>query len=78
MLLQGYEGLNQREATIFSPQKQRLAESLERLVRFYEAISQPEKGRAWREKLAVRAEAEMPPEIKEAKPELLPLPREQP
>jgi non-specific serine/threonine protein kinase/serine/threonine-protein kinase len=52
LLLQGYEGLQQREATIFAPQKQRVAESLERLVRFYEVTNQPEKARLWREKLA--------------------------
>jgi hypothetical protein len=50
-LLQGYEGIKQREAKIPSQGKTRLAEAAERLVRLYEAINQPEKARTWRAKL---------------------------
>jgi tetratricopeptide (TPR) repeat protein len=51
LLLQGYEGMKQREATIPLQGKVRLAEAAERLVRLYEATNQPEKARTWREKL---------------------------
>lgn len=51
LLLEGYEGLKRREDEIFMPQRQRLTESLERIVRFYEATGQPEKVREWQVKL---------------------------
>jgi tetratricopeptide (TPR) repeat protein len=51
LLLQGYEGMQQREAQIPPLGKRRLAEAIERLVQLYEATQQPEKARAWREKL---------------------------
>jgi tetratricopeptide (TPR) repeat protein len=50
-LLRGYEGLEQREATIFAPQKARVTESLERVVRFYEVTDQPEQASALQRKL---------------------------
>jgi tetratricopeptide (TPR) repeat protein len=50
LLLQGYEGMKQREAMIWAGDKQYLLEAAERLVRLYEATDQPEKARAWREK----------------------------
>jgi tetratricopeptide (TPR) repeat protein len=52
LLLQGYEGLKQRETTVPPEQRERLTEAAGRLVRLYEATSQPEKARIWREKLA--------------------------
>ena len=51
LLLQGYEGMKQREAQIPQAGKVRLAEATERLVRLYEATNQPENARTWREKL---------------------------
>jgi serine/threonine protein kinase/regulator of sirC expression with transglutaminase-like and TPR domain len=52
LLLHGYEGLKQRENQIAEGYKDiRLAEAAERLVRLYEATDQPEKARAWREKV---------------------------
>jgi serine/threonine protein kinase/Tfp pilus assembly protein PilF len=60
LLLQGYEGMKQREAQIplsgdvrLVPLsgKVRLVEATERLIRLYEATNQPEKARTWREKL---------------------------
>jgi tetratricopeptide (TPR) repeat protein len=52
LLLQGYEGMKQRETKIPGHYRVvRLAEAAERLVRLYEATNQPEKARTWREKL---------------------------
>jgi hypothetical protein len=50
-LLQGYEGMKQREAILPANEKRRLAEAGERVVRFYEATSQPEETHLWREKV---------------------------
>jgi tetratricopeptide (TPR) repeat protein len=49
-LLQGYEGMKQRDTII--PDRLRLAETGQQIVRFYEVTNQPEKARAWREKLS--------------------------
>jgi eukaryotic-like serine/threonine-protein kinase len=49
-LLQGYEGLKQRE-TMLTGQERLLAEAGERIVRFYEITNEPEKAREWRERL---------------------------
>jgi tetratricopeptide (TPR) repeat protein len=68
-LVQGYEGMKQREALIIAEFKPWLTEAGERLIRFYEVTNQPEKARAWREKISVRAETKTPPETKESKPE---------
>jgi serine/threonine protein kinase/Tfp pilus assembly protein PilF len=51
LLLQGYEGMKQREATIPPPAKARVTEAVERLVRFYDARGQKDKADAWRQKL---------------------------
>jgi eukaryotic-like serine/threonine-protein kinase len=53
LLLKGYEGLVEWEAT-FGPHSGnwRRTEAIERLVWLYEATDQPEKARAWREKLS--------------------------
>jgi serine/threonine protein kinase/tetratricopeptide (TPR) repeat protein len=50
LLLQGYDGMKQSEATIPAGEKRRLAEAGERVVRFYELTNQPEKARQWRER----------------------------
>jgi tetratricopeptide (TPR) repeat protein len=52
LLLQGYEGMKQREAKIPVTGKVRLIETTERLVRLYEATNQPDKARTWRENLS--------------------------
>jgi len=57
LLVEGCNGLERLEPTIFAPQKPRLAESIERIVQFYQATEQPDKARPWREKLAVRTKA---------------------
>ncbi len=51
LLLQGYEGLKQREARISAAGKVRLTEALERLVQLYEATGQKDKADPWRKKL---------------------------
>src|SRR5262249_52462624 len=52
LLLQGYEGMKQREAKIPPQGKVRLTEARERLVQLYEAWGKPEKAAEWRAKLA--------------------------
>jgi hypothetical protein len=51
LLVQGYEGLKAREATIPAASKKFLTEAVERLVQLYEATGQPEKAKEWRAKL---------------------------
>src|SRR5205807_1503229 len=48
LLLQGYEGMKQREPTTVAGERRRLTEAGEWVVRFYEATNQPEKARMWR------------------------------
>jgi serine/threonine protein kinase len=56
-LVQGYEGLKQREAQIPAQWKFRLTEALERLVQLYDATGQKAKADEWRKQL----EAAKPP-----------------
>ncbi|MFO0808127.1 MAG: serine/threonine-protein kinase [Gemmataceae bacterium] len=51
-LVQGYEGMKQREALINAGFKNLLTMAGERLIRFYDATNQPEKARGWRNTLA--------------------------
>jgi tetratricopeptide (TPR) repeat protein len=51
LLLQGYEGLKRREATLTENQKRWLADAGQRVVRFYEATNQPQKAGRLREEL---------------------------
>ena len=51
LLIAGYEGMKQREATIPPQGKDRLPEALEHLVQFYEAIGKPDEAAKWRSKL---------------------------
>ena len=50
LILQGYEGMKQREAT-HHYEKCELTEAGERVVCFYQVTNQPEKARAWQEKV---------------------------
>jgi hypothetical protein len=52
LLLQGYEGMQQREAQIPPLGKRRLREAIERLVQLYDDWGRPEKSAEWRKKLA--------------------------
>ncbi|MSU51737.1 MAG: tetratricopeptide repeat protein [Opitutus sp.] len=51
LLVSGYEGMKQREAKMLATVKVRLKEALERLVRLYTDLSQPEKAAVWQQKL---------------------------
>src|SRR5262249_16597490 len=51
LLLKGYEGIKEREATLRGDERYRLIEARERLVRYYEITNQPEKAREWRQKV---------------------------
>jgi hypothetical protein len=51
LLVQGYEGLKQREAKIPANGKVRLTEALERLVQLYDATGQKDKAHEWRKQL---------------------------
>jgi eukaryotic-like serine/threonine-protein kinase len=53
LILQGYEGMKQRQTRCLVIRLQ-LAEASQRVVRFYERTNQPEKARTWREKLKAR------------------------
>jgi tetratricopeptide (TPR) repeat protein len=52
LLLQGYEEMKKREALMNVNWRARLPQAGERVVWFYDVTNQPEKARAWREKLA--------------------------
>jgi hypothetical protein len=54
LLLAGYEGMKQREARIPLSGKPRLTESLDCLVKLYDALGQPEKAAPWRKKLEMQ------------------------
>jgi tetratricopeptide (TPR) repeat protein len=60
LLLQGYEGLNQRAAKIPKDFElnSHLIEAIERLVRLYQDSEQPEKAAAWRHTLQVEKKSE--------------------
>jgi tetratricopeptide (TPR) repeat protein len=51
LLLQGYEGMKQREGRISPADRIRLIEVLERLVKLYEATNQKDKADEWRNRL---------------------------
>src|ERR1035438_2945004 len=52
LLVLGYEGMNQRREKVPPEYKFRLRESLECLVRLYEATGRPEQASEWKKKLA--------------------------
>jgi tetratricopeptide (TPR) repeat protein len=53
MLLQAFQGLKQREATIPAMQRHQLVFALRCIVRLYEATGQPEEWAKWRQELEV-------------------------
>jgi hypothetical protein len=55
-LLQGYEGMKQREASIPRSGRPRLTEALQRLVQLYGAWGQPDKADQWLKQLALHQE----------------------
>jgi hypothetical protein len=54
LLVQGYEGLERREAQIPTNAKARLTEARERLVRLYDAWGRSDKAAEWRKRLEGR------------------------
>jgi eukaryotic-like serine/threonine-protein kinase len=56
LLIQGYEGVKAREATIPATRKKHLAEDASRIVLFYEAWGRSEKAAEWRKKLTSPAD----------------------
>jgi serine/threonine protein kinase/tetratricopeptide (TPR) repeat protein len=61
LLLAGYEGMKQRDATIPEVGKIRVTEALERLVQLYEAWDRPAQAKHWRKELEARKKtASMP------------------
>ncbi|HEY1663188.1 MAG TPA: serine/threonine-protein kinase [Verrucomicrobiae bacterium] len=52
LLLSGYEGMKQREATLAAIDKPRLKEALQRLVQLYQDTGRPDQAAEWQQKLA--------------------------
>jgi serine/threonine protein kinase/tetratricopeptide (TPR) repeat protein len=64
LLLAGYRGMKEREATIPPPdRKVRLAEALERLMGLYEATGRQDEAARWRKQLYADAERLPPPRV---------------
>ena len=51
LLIEGYEGMKEREAKIPAPLKHHLTEAGERVVRLYEAMGRTDRADEWRRKL---------------------------
>jgi tetratricopeptide (TPR) repeat protein len=64
VLVAGYEGMTQREATMPPQAKDRLLEAIERLVQLYEATAKPNEAARWRKKLDARNTVGKPAEKK--------------
>ena len=64
LLVEGYEGIKQREAKIPPQGLVRLTEAVERLVRLYEALGNQEKAAEWRTKLENEKPAKQPEQSK--------------
>jgi hypothetical protein len=58
LLMEGYEGMKQREKTIPPQGKVRLIEAAERLVELYEATGNAAEAERWRKELAQRKATE--------------------
>jgi serine/threonine protein kinase/tetratricopeptide (TPR) repeat protein len=61
LLVQGYEGMKQRQATMPKEAKPRLIQALEALIRLYDESAQAEKAAAWRRKLQAENPGEKNP-----------------
>jgi eukaryotic-like serine/threonine-protein kinase len=60
-LIQGYEGLKAREASIPDASRRRIAEARARIIALYDAWGKPEKAEEWRRKLIEAPKAPVPP-----------------
>jgi hypothetical protein len=53
LIVPGYEGLKARESRISMPQRSRLREAAERVIRLYEEWNKPDQATAWKAKLGM-------------------------
>jgi tetratricopeptide (TPR) repeat protein len=60
LLLQGYEGMKQREKTIPPPGSIRIPEALDRLIEFYMATKKPDEAKKWRAERAKYPQVKKP------------------
>jgi eukaryotic-like serine/threonine-protein kinase len=51
--VEGYEGMKAREVRIPAPDRFRLREAAERVVRLYDAWGQPDQATAWKSRLGM-------------------------
>jgi hypothetical protein len=58
LLLAGYDGLKEHEATIPPQGKFRLTDALRRLVSLYDALGKQEEAAVWRTQLEARTQSE--------------------
>jgi hypothetical protein len=59
LLVSGYQGLKQRDATIPAEDQVRLTDALERLVQLYEAWGKKDEAAKWRQELEAMRNASM-------------------
>jgi serine/threonine protein kinase len=57
LLLEGYQGMNDREKIIPPPGRPRLIAAAQRLVELYDALAQPDQAETWRQRLAELSKA---------------------
>ncbi len=72
LLLDGYEGMKQREAKIPPLGEVRMTEALERLVQVYEALEKKDEAARWRKKLEAWKEAQKRLKADKSRPEISP------
>jgi eukaryotic-like serine/threonine-protein kinase len=53
LIVEGYDGLKARESRVPMPERSRLREAAERIIRLYEAWNKPERAAAWKGKLGL-------------------------
>jgi hypothetical protein len=61
LLLEGYQGMKQREDRIAYPEKRYLIVALDSLVQLYEALGKPEEAAKWRKELEAMKKSEKKP-----------------
>ena len=53
LVVEGYQGMKDHEAGMYAPNRIRLREAAERVVRLYEAWNKPDQAAAWKAKLGM-------------------------
>jgi hypothetical protein len=66
LLVEGYEGMQQREATIAARHKEKLSTGLQRVTELYDAWGKPEQESEWKKKMETNSAPEIPPEQTES------------